>query len=109
MIISKENSTLQLEVDPKSIIDSKDFCDVFSKEALGFDVILDVLQVSNLDDHLEQLKMIFNAFLQEEHSLIFVALPDQYDDLPEEFVLVPSLQEACDFVELDRIQRELGF
>jgi hypothetical protein len=38
-----------------------------------------------------------------------VATPEQYNDFPEDLVLVPTLEEAHDFIEMERIQRDLGF
>ena len=35
--------------------------------------------------------------------------PNNTADLPETWVVVPTLEEANDFIELERIQRDLGF
>ena len=45
----------------------------------------------------------------EDHSRILVALPEQYVDLPDDWIIVPTLGEAEDFIEMERIDRDLGF
>ncbi|MCG9972007.1 ribonuclease Z [Christiangramia crocea] len=45
------------------------------------------------------------------HNKSFVIVNDSVgiDELPDELVVVPSLQEAEDMVQMDEIQRDLGF
>ena len=45
----------------------------------------------------------------DNQSIVFVATPEQFNSLPEVLIVVPTLEEAHDFIELDRIQRDLGF
>ena len=109
MILSKENNTLVLRLDEENIKDSKVFCLDYAKEAKGFDVVLDALQLPNLNTHKDALAIVLTAFQNEDHTCVTVALPKQYSDLPEAWVFVPTLDEAHDFIELERIQRDLGF
>jgi hypothetical protein len=41
-------------------------------------------------------------------SFVLVSNAITIDDLPEEIVLVPSLREAEDLIQMDEIQRDLG-
>lgn len=109
MILSKENNTLVLRLDEENIRDSKVFCSDYAKEAKGLDVVLDALQLPNLNTHKDALAIVLTAFQNEDHTCVTVALPKQYSDLPEAWVFVPTLEEAHDFIELERIQRDLGF
>lgn len=109
MILSKENNTLVLRLDEENIRDSKVFCSGYIKEAKGLDVVLEALQLPNLNAYKDTLASVLAAFQNNEYSCVTVALPKQYTDLPETWVVVPTLEEAFDFIELERIQRDLGF
>ena len=109
MILSKENNTLVLQLDEENIKDPKAFCSDYTKEAKGLDVVFDVLQLPNLNAHKDALALVLEAFQNDEFSCVTVALPKQYTDPPETWVFVPTLEEAHDFIELERIQRDLGF
>ena len=109
MILSKENNTLVLRLDEENVRDSKVFCSDYAKEAKGLDVVLEALQLPNLNAHKDALAVVLATFQNEDHTCVTVALPKQYSDLPETWVFVPTLQEAHDFIELERIQCDLGF
>ena len=109
MILSKENNTLVLRLDEENIRDSKTFCSEYTKEVERLDVVLDVLQIPNLNAYKKALALVLTTFQNEDNTCVTVALPKQYDDLPEAWVFVPTLEEAHDFIELERIQRDLGF
>lgn len=109
MILSKENNTLVLRLDEENIRDSKTFCSEYTKEVEGHDVILDALQLPNLNTHKEALALVLTTFQNKNNTSIIVALPKQYIDLPEAWAFVPTQEEAHDFIELERIQRDLGF
>ena len=109
MILSKENNILVLRLDEENISDSKTFCSEYTKEVEGHDVVLDALQLPNLNAYKEALDLVLTSFQNENNTCVAVALPKQYTDLPETWVVVPTLEEAHDFIELERIQRDLGF
>ena len=109
MILSKENNTLVLRLDEENVRDSKVFCSDYAKEAKGLDVVLEVLQLPNLNAHKDALAIVLATFQNVDHTCVTVALPKQYSDLPEAWAFVPTLEEAHDFIELERIQRDLGF
>lgn len=57
-----------------------------------------------------------NALLQhikvhqaQKKSFVVVSTHWTNNELPEEIVLVPTLQEAIDLIEMDEMQRDLGF
>jgi hypothetical protein len=43
-----------------------------------------------------------------KQSFIIVTDKVSYDELPEELVVVPTLQEAKDLIEMEEIERDLG-
>jgi hypothetical protein len=45
----------------------------------------------------------------KKRSFVLVTDKVSYDDLPESICVVPTLQEAMDFIEMEEIERDLGF
>jgi len=58
---------------------------------------------------MKALNSIFNTLKTKNQSFVFVATPEQFNSVPESLIVVPTLQEAYDFIEFERIQRDLGF
>lgn len=72
------------------VIDLSKYNDLDQRSFLGF------LEISNLH--------------KEEHkSFVIVNNSVGIDELPEELIVVPTLQEAEDMIQMDEIQRDLGF
>jgi hypothetical protein len=43
-----------------------------------------------------------------EKSFVIVAMGLDYDGLPDELIVVPTIQEAYDMIEMESIERDLG-
>ncbi len=73
-------------------------------------VIINLLVIKDLslDDLLLFLK-VSNLHRATSHSFVLVNDTINPDDLPDEMTIVPTLQEAEDIVEMEDIERELGF
>lgn len=44
-----------------------------------------------------------------KHSFVLVSTGIDIDEIPDELVIVPTLQEAEDIIEMEAIERDLGF
>ncbi|MDC8004074.1 ribonuclease Z [Aureisphaera galaxeae] len=44
-----------------------------------------------------------------KHSFVIVNQGVDIDEIPDELVVVPTLQEAADIIEMEEIERDLGF
>ena len=73
-------------------------------------LILDFSQVVNTD---ERKILLFSPMCgrQKDQNKSFVIVSEgiNLDDIPEEMVIVPTLQEAKDIIEIENIERDLGF
>ncbi len=69
---------------------------LFSLEGLTANDLLEFLQLSN-------------THRGAKHSFVIVTDKVSYDDVPEELMVVPSLQEAHDVIEMEEIERDLDF
>ncbi len=61
-----------------------------------------------LDELLEFLE-ISNTHRRAKNSFVLVCEDTDYDLIPDELVVVPTLQEAYDIIEMEEIERDLGF
>ncbi len=52
---------------------------------------------------------ISNQHRNAKHSFVIVTKKVNIDDMPDELVVVPTLQEAYDVIEMEEIERDLGF
>jgi hypothetical protein len=73
-------------------------------------LIIDLLSYTNLS--LEQLLMFIelsNKHRTLNHSFVIVNDAIDLDILPDEIMVVPTLLEAQDVIEMEEIERDLGF
>ena len=76
----------------------------------GQNVVLNLLKYDSLD--LEQLLLFLNTSnLHRKNKQSFVIVNDaiDIDDVPFEMIVVPTVQEAGDIIEMEEIERDLGF
>lgn len=66
------------------------------------------LKTITLDDIVEFLK-VSNQHRLAKHSFVVVSDRVDFDDMPDEIIVVPTMQEAYDIIEMEEIERDLGF
>ena len=59
--------------------------------------------------HLLHFLMVSNGHRATKHSFVLVYDSIDIDEVPAELVVVPTLQEAGDIIEMEEIERDLGF
>ncbi|AVR46126.1 ribonuclease Z [Christiangramia fulva] len=80
------------------------------KDYSGENVVIDLSANKNLHTR-DLLGFLEASDTHRNRNKSFVIVNDSLgiDDLPEELVVVPTLQEAEDLIQMDEIQRDLGF
>lgn len=71
-------------------------------------VRLSSLDKISLEDIIEFLRLSNNHRSQKK-SFVVVSDSADLDQMPDEIVVVPTLQEAYDIIEMEDIERDLGF
>lgn len=71
-------------------------------------VTLTTLGKITLSDILEFLE-ISNKHRASKQSFVIVSDTINYDEVPDEIVVVPTLQEAYDIIEMEEMERDLEF
>jgi hypothetical protein len=78
----------------------------FSAQNLILDLLkYDQAQLSDLLCYLE----LSNNHRASKHSFVMINAALSIDEIPEELMVVPTLQEAVDVVQMEEIEREMGF
>jgi len=73
-------------------------------------LIINLLHFENLQ-LLELIKLseISTSHRKNKHSFVIVSKSIAVDAIPEAMIVVPTLQEAIDVLEMEAIERDLGF
>jgi len=111
MKIENHPNFVVLEDEKDDIIDFASFIEsqVPSKYK-GQNVILNLLSYKSLDlPQLLQFLKTSNLHRKTKQSFVIVNDAIDIDEVPFEMIVVPTLQEAGDIVEMEEIERDLGF
>jgi hypothetical protein len=110
---------MKVEIKGNSVIlkDTQSNCDMFIQkiehEYNSFknqNLILDVSHNKNFI--LKDLKLfdeIIKNQKKQKKSIIIVVNDIDFNSVPQKYIVVPSSQEAHDIIEMDEIERDLGF
>lgn len=71
-------------------------------------VNLSVMNKVSLQDIIEFLELS-NQHRKAKHSFVIVTDKINLDETPDEVVVVPTLKEAYDIIEMEEMERDLGF
>jgi hypothetical protein len=73
-------------------------------------IILDLTQDANVSfDGVLAFLSLSNTHRKAKKSFVLVVNDFDYDDAPDEMIVVPTVQEAHDIIEMEEIERDLGF
>ena len=73
-------------------------------------LVINLSEIINIK--IEDFSLFLNlSKVRKEHgtSFVLVCKGIEIDDIPEEINVVPSLEEAIDIIEMEAIERDLGF
>ena len=63
------------------------------------------LQLTDIIEFLQ----LSNKHRKAKHTFVIVSSNFNFDEAPDEIIIVPSLQEAYDIIEMEEMERDLGF
>lgn len=73
-------------------------------------LVIDLLKYNQLTlEELVQFIKLSNYQRADKLSFVFVNTGIDYDLVPDEMIVVPSIEEAGDIIEMEEIERDLGF
>ncbi|TVZ27743.1 hypothetical protein JM83_2803 [Gillisia sp. Hel_I_86] len=110
MKITRKKEFIVLEDNKNNLIDFAERITENYSEYRNDNVVVNLLNNQNFDlkDALLFLE-ISNIHRAENKSFVIVNSNLSIDVIPDELIVVPSLQEAGDIIKMDDLERELGF
>ena len=110
MLFDKKDNTSIITQEKASIVELVKKLSVLYERFKNDNVIvhLTTLDKITLQDIIEFLE-ISNKHRAKKHSFVVVTNKLHTDDTPDEIIVVPTLQEAFDIIEMEEMERDLGF
>jgi hypothetical protein len=71
-------------------------------------VVFEFLHAESING-IDALKRCYKQFKKAGKSCVVIVRESLLDEFEDEFPVVPTYQEALDFIEMENIERELGF
>jgi hypothetical protein len=110
MIFDKNGNTTIITQEKASIIELVKKINVLYERFKNDDIIINLTTLNKvtLSDIVEFLQLS-NTHRKAKHSFVIVSDSANLDESPDEIIVVPTLQEAYDVIEMEVIERDLGF
>ena len=90
-----------------------DFFVVFKENYSNFECANLIIDFSDLKGVKTESITLFSNFAEKHRkdgtSFVIIINGIDFDSLPDEIITVPTLQEAQDIIEMEKIERDLGF
>ena len=107
MIINQHNSTAIITQEKTTLSEFLKKFTVLHERFIEQDVILHLTDTTI--DSMDVLVSLSKTHCQSNHSFVVVSTQLDPDDFEDDFSVVPTLKEAHDYVEMELMQRDLGF
>lgn len=110
MIFDKNGNTSIITQEKASIIELVKKIDVLYERFKNDNIIVNLTTLNKvtLSDIVEFLQLS-KTHRKAKHSFVIVTDKADFDETPNEIMVVPTLQEAYDIIEMEDIERDLGF
>ena len=110
MIFDKDGNISIITQEKVSIVELVKKLNVIYSRFKNDNIIVNLTSLKTLttQDVVEFLD-ISNQHRKAKYSFIIVTDKIKLEDIPDELVIVPTMQEAYDIIEMEEIERDLGF
>jgi hypothetical protein len=110
MIIDKDGNTTLITQEKASIVELVKKIDVLYERFKNDNIIVNVMSLEKvvLSDIVEFLQLS-NKHRHAKHSFVIVSNSFNLSETPDEIIVVPTTKEAFDVIEMEEMERDLGF
>ncbi len=110
MIFNKKGSTTIITQEKTTIVEFVKGIEDKYQSLKNDNIIANLFSLKEISiDGINEFLRVSNAHKASKHSFVIVTDKISYEEIPEEMTIVPTLQEAYDLVEMEEIERDLGF
>ncbi|MFI1744100.1 ribonuclease Z [Thalassobellus sediminis] len=109
MIIDKNGNTSIITQEKATVIELVKKLQTLYPKFKNDNIIVMLASLSKLNNKdIAEFLQISNIHREENHSFVIVSDNVDLDTIPDDIILVPTLQEAYDIIEMEDIERDLG-
>ncbi|WP_103068369.1 ribonuclease Z [Aquimarina sediminis] len=110
MIFNKEGSTTIITQEKTTIVEFVKGLEDKYESLKNDNIIVNLFSLQKITiDDINEFLLLSNKHKAIKHSFVIVSDKISYNEVPNEITIVPTLQEAYDLVEMEEIERDLGF
>lgn len=109
MKVTSNEKEFILNPETKTIKDFVSSLETSYSDFLSKNIIVDLSANSPSVDEVELFQEIQDQHIANNKSFVIIINDFDYNEVTEGLNIVPTLQEAYDIIEMDDIQRDLGF
>lgn len=109
MLFAKVDNTTVITQEKVSVVELVRKLEVIYKRFKEDNLIINLTTLNKIPlDQIIDFLQISNAHRASKHSFVIVANNIDFEEAPDEIIVVPTLQEAYDIIEMEEIERDLG-
>lgn len=110
MKVTEKENYIIVEDDKNDVLGFSNYLENYAYDQIkDKNVVVDILKYGELSlEELLSFLQLSNQHRANEHSFVIVNDTINIDRVPEELMVVPTLLEAGDVIQMDEIQRDLG-
>ena len=110
MIIDKDGNITIITQEKTSVIELVKKMDVVYNRFKNDNIIVSLTSLKPVTiEQLVEFLQLSNKHRKSNYSFVIVSDKVNLDDMPDEIIVVPTIQEAYDIIEMEEIERDLGF
>ena len=109
MIFDKDGNTTIITQEKATVVELVKKLEVMYERFKNDNVIVNLTSLNKIPlEQIVEFLSISNKHRASKHSFVIVTDKTNLDETPDEIVVVPTLQEAYDIIEMEEIERDLG-
>ncbi|RIA09585.1 hypothetical protein OE09_1424 [Flavobacteriaceae bacterium MAR_2010_72] len=110
MIFDTDGTTTIITQEKASIVELVKKLEVLYERFKNDNVIVCLTSLNKIPlEEIVEFLQISNTHRKSKHSFVIVTDQVNLDEMPDEIVVVPTMQEAYDIIEMEEMERDLGF
>lgn len=110
MIFDSNETTTIITQEKESVVEMVKKLEVIYERFKNDNVIVSLTSLTNIPlENIVEFLQISIKHRKSKHSFVIVSDKVNLDEIPNELIVVPTIQEAYDIIEMEEIERDLGF
>ena len=110
MIFDSNETTTIITQEKESVVEMVKKLEVLYERFKNDNVIVSLTSLTNIPlENIVEFLQVSSKHRKAKHSFVIVSDKVNLDDIPDEIIVVPTMQEAYDIIEMEEIERDLGF